>query len=113
MVLRVATDLAENNKGVRVVGELICVTFRVFNEEHLDNLVGSATFGDGAACLIIGSDPESEIEKPHFEIQSGETILPESDGVIDGQLGLGHSGRGGKTFILKDRETEGHERCAL
>ncbi|BBN08756.1 chalcone synthase [Marchantia polymorpha subsp. ruderalis] len=89
-VLRVAKDLAENNKGARVltvVSELTCVTFRAPNEEHLDNLVGSAIFGDGAAVLVIGSDPVPEVEKPQFEIHwSGETILPESDGAIEGRL---------------------------
>nr|BAD42329.1 chalcone synthase-like [Marchantia paleacea subsp. diptera] len=89
-VLRVAKDLAENNKGARVltvVSELTCVTFRAPNEEHLDNLVGSAIFGDGASVLVIGSDPVPEVEKPQFEIHwSGETILPESDGAIEGRL---------------------------
>nr|AUG98245.1 stilbenecarboxylate synthase [Plagiochasma appendiculatum] len=89
-VLRVAKDLAENNKGARVltvVSELTCVTFRAPNEEHLDNLVGSAIFGDGASCVIIGSDPIPEVETPLFEVHwSGETILPESDGAIEGRL---------------------------
>ncbi|BBN03333.1 chalcone synthase [Marchantia polymorpha subsp. ruderalis] len=89
-VLRVAKDLAENNKGARVlavVSELTCVTFRAPSEEHLDNLVGSAIFGDGAAVLIVGSDPAPEVEIPQFEIHwSGETILPESDGAIEGRL---------------------------
>ncbi|KAL3696522.1 hypothetical protein R1sor_010598 [Riccia sorocarpa] len=70
-VLRVAKDLAENNKGARfltVVSELTCVTFRAPNEEHLYNLVGSAIFGDGASCLIIGPDPVPKVERPHFEI---------------------------------------------
>ncbi|BBN07646.1 protein MpPKS/CHS9 [Marchantia polymorpha subsp. ruderalis] len=89
-VLRVAEDLAENNKGARVltvVSELTCVTFRAPNEEHLDNLVGSAIFGDGASALIIGSDPVPHVENPQFEFHwSGETILPESDGAIEGRL---------------------------
>ncbi|KAL2643222.1 hypothetical protein R1flu_010809 [Riccia fluitans] len=89
-VLRVAKDLAENNKGARVltvVSELTSVTFRAPDEEYFDNLVASAIFGDGAACLIIGSDPVPKVERPHFEIHwSGETILPESDGAIDGRL---------------------------
>ncbi|CAM6129936.1 unnamed protein product [Calypogeia fissa] len=88
-VLRVAKDLAENNKGARVltvVSELTCVTFRAPSVEHIDNLVGSAIFGDGASVLIIGSDPEP-VEKPLYEIHwSGETILPESDGAIEGRL---------------------------
>ncbi|CAM6099909.1 unnamed protein product [Calypogeia fissa] len=88
-VMRVAKDLAENNKGARVltvVSELTCVTFRAPSEEHLDNLVGSAIFGDGSSVLIIGSDPE-EVERPLYEIHwSGETVLPESDGAIEGRL---------------------------
>lgn len=89
-VLRVAKDLAENNKGARVltvVSELTCVTFRAPSEDHLDNLVGSAIFGDGAAVVIIGADPIPQVERPLFEILwSGETILPESDGAIEGRL---------------------------
>ncbi|BFI23068.1 protein MpPKS/CHS24 [Marchantia polymorpha subsp. ruderalis] len=84
-VLRVAKDLAENNKSAKVlavVSELTSVTFNAPNEELLDNLVGSAIFGDGAAILVIGSDPV-----PEFEIHgSDENILPESDGAIEGRL---------------------------
>lgn len=87
-VLRVAKDLAENNKGARVltvVCELTSINFRA--PEDVDNLVGSAIFGDGASVLVIGSDPVPEVENPLFEIHwSGETILPESDGAIEGRL---------------------------
>ncbi|CAM6127720.1 unnamed protein product [Calypogeia fissa] len=90
MVLHVATDLAENNEGARVltvVSELSCMTFRGPSEERLDNLVGSATLGDGAAVLIIGSDPLPHVERPIYEIHwSGETILPDSDNAIQGRL---------------------------
>ncbi|CAM6050848.1 unnamed protein product, partial [Sphagnum compactum] len=89
-VLRVAKDLAENNKGARVLvtcSEVTAVTYRAPSENHLDGLVGSALFGDGAACLIVGADPIPQLERPLFEIQSaGETVLPESDGAIDGHL---------------------------
>lgn len=88
-VLRVAKDLAENNKGARVLAvcsEVTAVTYRAPNENHLDGLVGSALFGDGAGVYVVGSDPKPE-EKSLFEIHwAGETILPESDGAIDGHL---------------------------
>ncbi|KAH9650108.1 Chalcone synthase [Citrus sinensis] len=73
-VLRLAKDLAENNKG-------------------------QALFGDGAAAIIIGADPIPEIEKPMFELVStAQTILPDSDGSIDG-----HLREAGLTFhLLKD-----------
>lgn len=53
MVLRLAKDLAENNKGARVLvvcSEITAVTFRGPSDTHLDSLVGQALFGDGAAA---------------------------------------------------------------
>uniref|UniRef100_A0A7N0V9W2 Chalcone synthase n=2 Tax=Kalanchoe fedtschenkoi TaxID=63787 RepID=A0A7N0V9W2_KALFE len=89
-VLRLAKDLAENNKGARVLvvcSEITAVTFRGPSDTHLDSLVGQALFGDGAAAIIIGSDPVPEVEKPLFELVSAaQTILPDSDGAIDGHL---------------------------
>nr|ABI79305.1 chalcone synthase [Pyrus communis] len=89
-VLRLAKDLAENNKGARVLvvcSEITAVTFRGPSDTHLDSLVGQALFGDGAAAVIIGTDPVPEVEKPLFELVSAaQTILPDSDGAIDGHL---------------------------
>ncbi|KAH7857556.1 hypothetical protein Vadar_013989 [Vaccinium darrowii] len=89
-VLRLAKDLAENNKGARVLvvcSEITAVTFRGPSDSHLDSLVGQALFGDGAAAIIVGADPIPEVEKPLFEVVSAaQTILPDSDGAIDGHL---------------------------
>nr|AMW36063.1 chalcone synthase [Paeonia suffruticosa] len=89
-VLRLAKDLAENNKGARVLvvcSEITAVTFRGPSDTHLDSLVGQALFGDGAAAIIIGSDPVVGVEKPLFELVSvAQTIVPDSDGAIDGHL---------------------------
>ncbi|KAL2653837.1 hypothetical protein R1flu_021965 [Riccia fluitans] len=89
-VLRVAKDLAENNAGARVLAicsEVTAVTFRAPSETHIDGLVGSALFGDGAAAMIIGADPRPGIERPLYEMHwAGEMVLPESDGAIDGHL---------------------------
>ncbi|CAL2224519.1 unnamed protein product [Prunus armeniaca] len=89
-VLRLAKDLAENNRGARVLvvcSEITAVTFRGPSDTHLDSLVGQALFGDGAAAIIVGADPIPEIEKPLFEVVSAaQTILPDSDGAIDGHL---------------------------
>nr|AMQ09637.1 2-pyrone synthase [Gerbera hybrid cultivar]CAA62683.1 chalcone sythase [Gerbera hybrid cultivar] len=83
MVLRLAKDLAENNKGSRVLVvccEITAIIFRGPNENHLDSLVGQALFGDGAAALIVGSDPDLATERPLFEIVStDQTILPDSE----------------------------------
>ncbi|XP_078155852.1 chalcone synthase 2-like [Carex rostrata] len=89
-VLRMAKDLAENNRGARVLvicSELTAVTFRGPTESHLDSMVGQALFGDGAAALIVGADPEPKIERPLFQLVSAsQTILPDSEGAIDGHL---------------------------
>uniref|UniRef100_A0A1U9WSG7 Chalcone synthase n=1 Tax=[Ixeris] dentata var. albiflora TaxID=190261 RepID=A0A1U9WSG7_9ASTR len=89
-VLRLAKDLAENNKDARVLvvcSEITAVTFRGPNDSHLDSLVGQALFGDGAAAVIIGSDPILSVERPLFEmVSASQTILPDSEGAIDGHL---------------------------
>jgi len=85
-VLRLAKDLAENNVGARVLvvcSEITVVTFRGPNENHLDSLVGQALFGDGASSVIVGSNPDTTLERPLFHLVSAsETILPNSEGTI-------------------------------
>jgi predicted naringenin-chalcone synthase len=85
-VLRLAKDLAENYIGARVLvvcSEITVVTFRGPNENHIDSLVGQALFGDGASSVIVGSDPDTTIERPLFYIVSAsETILPNSEGKV-------------------------------
>ncbi|CAI0436761.1 unnamed protein product [Linum tenue] len=89
-VLRLAKDLAENNRGARVLAvcsEITAVTFRGPSDSHLDSLVGQALFGDGAGAVIVGSDPIPEVEKPIFElVYTAQTIVPNSEGAIDGHL---------------------------
>lgn len=89
-VLRLAKDIAENNKGARVLvvcSEITAVTFRGPNDTHLDSLVGQALFGDGAAAVIVGADPDLTTERPLFEmVSAAQTILPDSEGAIDGHL---------------------------
>ncbi|KAL2458634.1 Chalcone synthase [Forsythia ovata] len=46
-----------------------------------------ASFGDGAAAVIVDSDPVIGVERPLFQLVSAsQTILPDSDGAIDGHL---------------------------
>ncbi|PWA80153.1 chalcone synthase 3 [Artemisia annua] len=83
MVLRLAKDLAENNNGSRVLvvcSEITSIIFRGPNENHIDSLVGQALFGDGAAAIIVGSDPNLSVEHPLFEIVSTtQTIIPNTE----------------------------------
>ena len=104
-VLRIAKDLAENNKGARVLvvcSEITAVTFRGPSDTHLDSLVGQALFGDGASAVIVGAEPVAEVETPWFELHwTGSEIMPDSDGAIDG-----HLREVGLTFhLLKDVPT--------
>ncbi|KAG6522285.1 chalcone synthase 2-like [Zingiber officinale] len=89
-VLRLAKDLAENNRGARVLvvcSEITAVTFRGPSDSHLDSMVGQALFADGAAAIIVGADPDPATERPLFELVSAsQTILPDSEGAIDGHL---------------------------
>ncbi|KAK2985979.1 hypothetical protein RJ640_026451 [Escallonia rubra] len=88
--LRLAKDLAENNKGARVLvvcSEITAIFFRGPSDAHLDSLIGAILFGDGAAAMIVGSDPEPMVEKPLFELVStAQTIIPGSDGALTGHL---------------------------
>ncbi|KAJ7536265.1 hypothetical protein O6H91_12G062400 [Diphasiastrum complanatum] len=88
--MRMAKDMAENNKGARVLiacSETNVATFRAPNESHPDGLVVAALFGDGAAAVIVGSDPIAETEKPLFEIHfASENVVPKSDGAVVGHL---------------------------
>ncbi|KAI5405836.1 chalcone synthase isoform X1 [Lathyrus oleraceus] len=104
-VLRLAKDLAENNAGARVLvvcSEITVVTFRGPNENHMDSLVGQALFGDGASSVIVGSNPDERTERPLFYLVSAsETILPNSEGAIEG-----HLREVGLTFHLKENVPE-------
>ncbi|CAL9770262.1 unnamed protein product [Musa acuminata subsp. burmannicoides] len=88
--LRMAKDLAENNRGARVLvvcSEINALSFHGPSESHLDNLVGQALFGDGAAAIIVGADPDPATEQPIFQLVSAsQTILPDSEGAVDGHL---------------------------
>lgn len=88
-LLRVAKDIAENNAGARVLvlsSECTTVFFRAPSEDYLDGLVGQGLFGDGAAAAVVGADPIAS-ENPLYEIKwSGEMVVPDSMGAIDGHL---------------------------
>lgn len=89
--IRMAKDFAENNPGTRVLvvcSDLSLGTFRGPSDANLGCLAGQALFGDGAAALIIGANPDTTLsEKPLFQIVSGaQTILPGSDSDVAGQF---------------------------
>nr|XP_011458833.1 PREDICTED: 4-hydroxycoumarin synthase 1-like [Fragaria vesca subsp. vesca] len=89
-VLRIAKDIAENNAGARVLivcSEITTMLFQQPCDSHLDVLVGQALFGDGAAALIVGANPDPESECQLFNVMSArETIIPNSEHAVMGHL---------------------------
>ncbi|KAF5188320.1 Chalcone synthase [Thalictrum thalictroides] len=88
--LRVAKDIAENNPGSRVLlttSETTILGFRPPSMDRPYDLVGAALFGDGAAAVIIGTDPVIGIEKPFMELNYAvQQFLPGTQHTIDGRL---------------------------
>ncbi|GAB4858621.1 Chitin synthase, class 2 [Ancistrocladus abbreviatus] len=81
--LRLAKDIAENNKRPRVLivcSEMISIFFRGPSEDHFNSLVGQSLLGDGAAALAVGADPKIPTKRPIFQLVSTtQKILPELD----------------------------------
>lgn len=88
--LRVAKDIAENNPGSRVLlttSETTILGFRPPNKARPYDLVGAALFGDGAAAVVIGSDPIAGLERPFMELNYAvQQFLPGTSQVIDGRI---------------------------
>ncbi|XP_051201899.1 bisdemethoxycurcumin synthase-like [Lolium perenne] len=73
--LRLAKDIAENNRGARVLVacvELTIVAFRGPEEDYPHTLIGQASLGDGAGAVIVGADAGVlyPAERPLFEMVS-------------------------------------------
>ena len=90
-VLRLAKDLAENNKDARVLvvsSEVTVPNFRGPSEANFGNTVGQALFADGAAAVIVGSNPDPAVERPLFQLVSaGQTFVPGTEGHMHGHFG--------------------------
>ena len=68
-VLRLAKDIAENNRGARVLvvcSEITVVCFRGPTETHLDSMVGQALFGDGLGLSLLVLIQTSPLSDPSF-----------------------------------------------
>ncbi|WVZ49607.1 LOW QUALITY PROTEIN: hypothetical protein U9M48_000948 [Paspalum notatum var. saurae] len=95
--LRLAKDVAENNRGARVLvacAETSLIFFRAPDEARTDTLVFPALFGDGAGAVVVGSDPATTtiagtdaVEHPIFElVSSAQATIPGSDHVASTTL---------------------------
>ncbi|KAJ1275709.1 hypothetical protein BS78_05G156800 [Paspalum vaginatum] len=75
VALRVAKDIAENNRGARVLVACAQATAMLFGAPGrlpLDLVVAMSLFGDGAGAAILGADPEDDdpAERPIFHLVS-------------------------------------------
>ncbi|KAL1817300.1 hypothetical protein ACET3Z_019874 [Daucus carota] len=96
-VLRLAKDLAENNKGARVLVVCSEITTITFRGPHIHSLLPQALFGDGASSVIVGSDPDPLTERPLFQIVfAAQHLVPDSEDTVRGKLG-----ESGLMFFLK------------
>ncbi|XBJ14269.1 hypothetical protein VPH35_006342 [Triticum aestivum] len=88
--LRLAKDMAENNRGARVLVacvELTVVNFRGPEEAYPHRLISQAAFGDGAGAVIVGADAVHPVEHALFEmVSASQTTIPATDGVLNMQL---------------------------
>ncbi|KAF0905299.1 hypothetical protein E2562_003897 [Oryza meyeriana var. granulata] len=86
--LRLAKDLAENNRDARVLVacvELTVLTFRGPDCPH--TVTCQALFGDGAGAVIVGADAVHSVEHPMFEMVSvSQTLIPGTEHVITMQF---------------------------
>ncbi|XP_058085321.1 type III polyketide synthase A [Magnolia sinica] len=88
--LRVAKDIAENNPGSRILlttSETTILGYRPPNMSRPYDLVGAALFGDGAAAVVVGTDPLTAIEMPFMELNYAvQQFLPGTQNIINGRL---------------------------
>uniref|UniRef100_A0A453LRN5 Chalcone/stilbene synthase N-terminal domain-containing protein n=1 Tax=Aegilops tauschii subsp. strangulata TaxID=200361 RepID=A0A453LRN5_AEGTS len=88
--LQLAKELAENNRGARVLvacSELTLIAFYGPQEGRLDTILGHGIFGDGAGAVIVGADPVNCIERPLFEmVFATQTTIPETEDEITMRL---------------------------
>ncbi|XBH94559.1 hypothetical protein VPH35_085304 [Triticum aestivum] len=88
--LQLAKELAENNRGARVLvacSELTLIAFYGPQEGRLDTILGHGIFGDGAGAVIVGADPVDCIERPLFEmVFATQTTIPETEDEITMRL---------------------------
>jgi predicted naringenin-chalcone synthase len=87
IALRVAKDIAENNRGTRVLVACAQAELLLFgppDDARLDLVVARTLFADGAGAVIVGADPASSpMERPIFHmVSASQTTLPGTDQAV-------------------------------
>ncbi|XP_037449453.1 bisdemethoxycurcumin synthase-like [Triticum dicoccoides] len=86
--LGLAKELAENNRGARVLVACSETTLVCFGAPDGGNLVGHAIFGDGAGAVIVGAGPFLDGEqRPIFEmVHAMQTTVPKTEHALGMQV---------------------------
>jgi predicted naringenin-chalcone synthase len=91
VALRLAKDMAENNRGARVLvvcADLSLIHFRGPDGASLDTVVSHTLFGDGAGAAIVGAHPDIITERPIFEmVSSSQATVPGTEHFVTGYIG--------------------------
>jgi predicted naringenin-chalcone synthase len=91
--LQLAKELAENNRGARVLvacSEITLIAFHGPEGGCPDNILGQALFGDGAGAVTIGADPVGPVERSLFEMAfASQTTIPETEDDISMEINKG------------------------
>uniref|UniRef100_I1R4H3 Chalcone/stilbene synthase N-terminal domain-containing protein n=2 Tax=Oryza glaberrima TaxID=4538 RepID=I1R4H3_ORYGL len=72
-LLRLAKDIADNTRGVRVLvacAKVFLIAPVAPDEAHLDTLIAASLFGRNASAVIVGTDPRAPVENPVFHMVS-------------------------------------------
>ncbi|KAL6651417.1 hypothetical protein ACP70R_010342 [Stipagrostis hirtigluma subsp. patula] len=88
--LSLAKELAENNRGARVLVACSETTLVCFSGPDGSNLVGHGIFGDGAGAVIVGAGPLTGGERPVFEmVSSTQATIPGTEHALGMQVAGG------------------------
>ncbi|KAL6851566.1 hypothetical protein ACP4OV_020499 [Aristida adscensionis] len=88
--LSLAKELAENNRGARVLVACCEITLVCFAGPDGGNLVGHAIFGDGAGVAIVGAGPLAAGERPAFEmVSAAQATIPGTEHALGMQVAGG------------------------
>jgi predicted naringenin-chalcone synthase len=116
--LRLAKDLAENNRGARVLVACVELTLTGFRGprqgDSFDTLVPQAVFSDGAGAVVVGADADGDGgERPLFEmVAASQALVPGSTHLLNVRLGAGGVS-GDVSARLQSFAAQDLERCLL
>ena len=90
--LRVAKDIAENNRGARVL--VACADMWSVMDAYVVpdvvqryGITGRALFGDGAGAVVVGADPQAPVERPILEmVSASQATVPGLDHALAVQI---------------------------